>query len=51
MILTFSTQKIIEHKIRNFSKDEIYLEANIDGGAIYPKIFIPLSEGAGKPQE
>lgn len=47
LIIAFSSTSAIPHKIRTFTKDEIYLESNIDNGAIYPKVFIPLAEGAG----
>ncbi|KAA3624178.1 MAG: hypothetical protein DWQ02_23425 [Bacteroidetes bacterium] len=49
-MITFSTQKAIPHPIINFSKEEIHVDANSEAGAVYPKIFIPLSEGAGLPR-
>ncbi|MCB0652836.1 MAG: hypothetical protein KDC85_16270 [Saprospiraceae bacterium] len=47
LVITFSTTKAVPHPIEKFSKDEIYLGANLEAGAIYPKVFIPLSEGSG----
>ena len=50
MVVTFSNSKAQPQKIKKFSKEEIYLAPQADVGALYPKIFIPLSEGAGLPK-
>lgn len=51
LVLTFTSTKAIPHVVRNFSKEQIYLEANPQQGLLYPKVFIPLSEGAGLPKD
>lgn len=50
MVVTFSNTKALPQRIVRFSKDEIYLAPQPDVGALYPKIFIPLAEGAGLPK-
>ncbi len=48
LMITFSTTKATPQPIKHISKEKIELDLNIDAGALYPKIFIPVSEGAGK---
>jgi hypothetical protein len=50
LVVTFSNSKANPQEIVKFSKEEIYLAAQPGLGAYYPKIFVPLSEGAGLPQ-
>jgi hypothetical protein len=47
LVLTFTSTKAVPHVIRNFTKEQIYLEADPENGLLYPKVFIPLTEGAG----
>ena len=50
LILTFSSVSAVAHKIIAFGDDKIHLEENMKLGLLYPKIFVPLAEGAGMKQ-